>query len=74
MEDPRGGPGRDVGPLGRSGTSWETLMEVWGGLGDPWGVPKRVRGLLKMSGMGWGALGEFQNGSGDCRRGSRWVG
>ena len=51
-EEPRGGPGRFVGPSDRSGTGRGTLVEVRDGSG----VPKRFGAPSERSGMGRGTL------------------
>ena len=60
--DPRGCPGRFVGPSGRSETGWGTLGEVRDG-----------RWTLRAVWDCLGTLGEVQNGSGDPRRGEGRV-
>ena len=58
LGDHRGGPGMVGRPSGRSGTGWETFLEVLDELGDPRGVRDW-----------WGTLGEVRDGSGNFRRG-----
>ena len=61
-EDLRGGPGRDGGLSGRSGTGRETIGNVQDGLGDPREGLGWIGGPSGMSGKGRGNSDRFGTG------------